>query len=54
MQGGTRALSFPAVSCAMTLLVDPGNRFGPTGKRRNRLFVHGRYLAILNEGAETR
>jgi hypothetical protein len=23
-----------------------------TGKRRNRLFVYDRYLAILNEGAE--
>lgn len=23
-----------------------------TGRRRNRLFVYDRYLAILNEGAE--
>lgn len=45
-------LSFPAVSSAMDLLVDLGIARERTGKRRNRLFVYDRYLAILNEGTE--
>jgi Fic family protein len=47
-------LSFPAVSSAMGLLVDLGIARELTGKRRNRLFVHDQYLAILNEGTERR
>lgn len=43
-------LSFPAVSSAMDLLVELGIARELTGKRRNRLFVYRRYLAILNEG----
>jgi Fic family protein len=42
-------LSFPAASSAMSLLVDSGIARELTGKRRNRLFVYDRYLAILNE-----
>ena len=45
-------LSFPAVSSAMELLVELGIARELTGKRRNRLFVYDRYLAILNEGTE--
>ena len=45
-------LSFPAVSSAMELLVELGVARELTGKRRNRLFVYDRYLAILNEGTE--
>lgn len=45
-------LSFPAVSSAMDLLVELGIARERTGKRRNRLFVYDRYLAILNEGTE--
>lgn len=45
-------LSFPAASSAMDLLMELGVARELTGKRRNRLFVYDRYLAILNEGAE--
>ncbi len=45
-------LSFPAVSSAMDLLVELRIVRELTGKRRNRLFVYDRYLAILNEGTE--
>ncbi|MGH9866951.1 MAG: hypothetical protein ACREAA_02135 [Candidatus Polarisedimenticolia bacterium] len=45
-------LSFPAASSAMELLVSLGIARELTGKRRNRLFVYDRYLAILNEGTE--
>ncbi len=45
-------LSFPAASSAMDLLVELGIARELTGKRRNRLFVYDRYLAILNEGTE--
>lgn len=45
-------LSFPAVASAMNLLVELGIARELTGKRRNRLFVYDRYLAILNEGTE--
>jgi Fic family protein len=45
-------LSFPAASSAMDLLVELGMARELTGKRRNRLFVYERYLAILNEGTE--
>ena len=36
----------------MRLLVEQGIARELTGKRRNRLFVYDRYLAILNEGTE--
>jgi hypothetical protein len=54
MPGVCRAtgLSFPAASSAMDLLVRTGIGRELTGKRRNRLFVYDRYLAILNEGTE--
>jgi Fic family protein len=45
-------LSFPAVASAMGLLVELGIARELTGKRRNRVFVYDRYLAILNEGTE--
>ncbi|MCE9594359.1 MAG: Fic family protein [Planctomycetes bacterium] len=45
-------LSFPTASSAMSLLAELGIARELTGKRRNRLFVYDRYLAILNEGAE--
>ena len=44
------ALSFPAASSAMDLLVEMSIARELTGKRRNRLFVYDRYLAMLNEG----
>jgi Fic family protein len=46
-------LSFPAASSAMDLLTEMQIARELTGKRRNRLFVYDRYLAILNEGTET-
>jgi len=49
---GATGLSFPAVSAAMVLLVELGIARELTGKRRNRLFVYDRYLAMLNEGTE--
>ena len=45
-------LSFPAASSAMALLVELKIARELTGKRRNRLFVYDRYLAILNRGTE--
>jgi len=45
-------LSFPAASSGMDLLASLGIARELTGKRRNRLFVYDRYLAILNEGTE--
>ena len=46
-------LSFPTASSAMERLVNHGIAREITGKRRDRLFVYDRYLAILNEGTET-
>lgn len=46
------ALSFPTVSSAMDVLIKLGIARELTGKRRNRLYVYDRYLAILNEGTE--
>jgi Fic family protein len=43
-------LSFPAVTSAVDCLVDLEIARELTGKRRNRLFVYDRYLAVLNEG----
>ena len=45
-------LSFPTASSAMDLLVELGIARELTGRRRNRIFVYDRYLAILNEGTE--
>jgi Fic family protein len=45
-------LSFPAASSAIDLLLEGGIARELTGKRRNRLFLYDRYLAILNEGTE--
>ncbi|MBM4336329.1 MAG: Fic family protein [Deltaproteobacteria bacterium] len=45
-------LSFPAASSSIELLVQLGIARELTGKRRNRLFVYDRYLAILSEGTE--
>ena len=45
-------LAFRTAASAMELLVQQGIAREITGKRRGRLFVHDRYLAILNEGTE--
>ena len=45
-------LSFPASSSAMDLLAGFEIARELTGRRRNRLFVYDRYLAILSEGTE--
>jgi Fic family protein len=45
-------LSFPAATSAMELLSELEIARELTGKRRNKLFVYDRYLAILNEGTE--
>jgi Fic family protein len=45
-------LSFPTVASAMDLLVELGIARELTGRRRNRLFVYDRYLAVLGEGTE--
>jgi Fic family protein len=45
-------LSFPAASSAIDLLGTLGIVRELTGKRRNRLFVYERYLAVLNEGTD--
>ncbi|MDE0528999.1 MAG: Fic family protein [Truepera sp.] len=46
----TTGLSFQTAASAMELLSTLGIARETTGKRRNRLFVYDRYLAILNEG----
>lgn len=46
------ALSFPAASTAMELLVSAGIASEVTGKKRNRVFAYTRYVAILREGTE--
>lgn len=46
------SLSFPAASSAVELLMKLGIVRELTGKRRNRLFLYDRYLAILNEGTQ--
>jgi cell filamentation protein, protein adenylyltransferase len=45
-------LSFPTTSAAIDLLVELGVARERTGKRRNRIFVYDRYLAVLSEGTE--
>jgi len=46
------ALSFPAASAALNLLIDLGIARELTGRRRNRVFAYDRYLALLNEGTD--
>lgn len=50
--GARTGLAFRTTASAMELLVEQGIAREITGKRRGRLFVHDRYLAILNEGTE--
>lgn len=50
--GARTGLAFRTTATAMALLVDLDIARETTGKRRGRLFVHDRYLAILNEGTE--
>ncbi len=45
-------LAFPTATRAMELLVEKGIAREITGKRRGRLFVYDKYLAILDEGTE--
>lgn len=45
-------LSFPTATAAMEGLVQLGMARELTGRRRNRLFVYDRLLAILNEGLD--
>ncbi len=45
-------LSFPAASAGMSLLIEMGIARELTGKKRNRIFVYDRYLALLSEGTE--
>ncbi len=45
-------LAFRTAGSAMALLVELGIVREVTGKRRGRLFVHHRYLAILEEGTQ--
>lgn len=45
-------MTFPSASKAMGRLLDAGIARELTGRRRNRVFVYHRYLAILNEGGE--
>lgn len=45
-------LSFPTATRSMELLVEHGIAREITGKRRDRLFVYDKYLAILEEGTE--
>jgi len=45
-------LSYPAAASAMSLLLDLGIVREITGRKRDRLFMHDRYLALLNEGTE--
>ena len=45
-------LSFPTAASAMQHLVEAGIARELTGRRRNRLFVHDQYLALLAEGTE--
>ena len=45
-------LSFPGATNGMNTLMELGIVRELTGKKRNRIFAYGRYLAILNEGTE--
>ncbi len=48
----TTGLSFPAAAAAVDALVELGVAREFTGRRRDRLFVYERYVAILGEGTE--
>jgi Fic family protein len=45
-------LSFPAAGAGMALLAELGIARELTGKKRNRVFIYDRYLALLSEGTE--
>jgi Fic family protein len=45
-------LSFPAVASGMSILTKLGIAKEITGKKRDRVFVYDRYLAILGEGTK--
>ena len=45
-------MTFPTASKAMQTLIAAGIARELTGQRRNRVFVYGAYLAILNEGGQ--
>ena len=45
-------LSHPTLSKALSNLIELGIVREATGRRRDRLFAYGQYLAILNEGTE--
>lgn len=47
-------LSYPAAAAGMAVLNELGIARELTGKKRNRVFVYDRYLALLSEGTETR
>jgi cell filamentation protein, protein adenylyltransferase len=47
-------LSYPAAAAGMAVLSELGIARELTGKKRNRVFVYDRYLALLSEGTETR
>ena len=49
---GTLELSIPTVSTAVKNLESLGIVRELTGRKRDRLFVYSRYLAVLSEGAE--
>lgn len=44
--------SQPTVQSAVDKLTDAGILREVTGRKRNRVFAHSRYLAILEEGTE--
>jgi Fic family protein len=45
-------LSFPTAAAGMDVLIELGVARELTGKKRNRVFVYDRYLALLGEGTE--
>ncbi|MEW6113101.1 MAG: MarR family transcriptional regulator, partial [Thermodesulfobacteriota bacterium] len=45
-------LSHPTLSKALSNLIELGIVREVTGRKRDRLFAYGQYLAILNEGTE--
>lgn len=47
-------LSYPAAATGMVILNELGIARELTGKKRNRVFVYDRYLALLSEGTEAR
>jgi Fic family protein len=46
-------LSFPAAGAGMGLLAELGIARELTGRKRNRVFVYDRYLALLGEGTDS-